>query len=234
MRIESVNVTIPAWVLIVCAALLVGVGAVAWYYFLDANDAKMVGFVGGIVSGLLIFILTFAMSVGPLRKLDRFERMGIQNLLENRHEKSYYAGVLVGARKIVRVMGASCTRFVDDFLDIENEDHSLIEAIQKHNRLRIQLLIPDDDHISDDAKARVPAMLRKLEKVHAQFGDRVQIRRFPEKAQHSFIISDDQLIAGPVFEGDNSRHAPAVHVVMSTRYAQKYDDFFERVWNSCA
>lgn len=234
MRIESATVTVPAWALIVCVALITCVGSVAWYYFVDANDAKMVGIVGGIVSGLIIFILTFVISVWPLRKLDRFERMGIKNLLENRHEKSYYAGVLLRARKVVRVMGASCTRFADDFLDPENEDHILIDALQKYNRLQIQLLIPDDQHLSDDAKTRLPMMLRKLEKVQAQFGERVQMRRFPEKAHHSFIIADDHLIAGPVFEGDKSRYAPAVHVAMSTRYGQKYSDYFERIWDSCA
>jgi hypothetical protein len=47
-------------------------------------------------------------------------------------------------------MGASCTRFVEDFLDSQNEDHVLIDALQRNKKLRVQLLIPDDSHLDND------------------------------------------------------------------------------------
>lgn len=233
MRIESLKISVPAWLLIVVVGVAICIGASVWYYLLDADSPKMIGLVGGVVSGLLVFVLTFVVSIQPLLKLDRFEKMGIRNVLQNRHDKAYYAKVLVKARKTIKVTGASCTRFVDDFLDMENEDRLLISALQKYDRLQIQLLMPDDTHVSDEARARLPSMFRKLDRVRENFGQRVQVRRFCGPAHHSFIIADEELVAGPIFQGDKSKYAPAVHVAMFTKFGEKYDEYFDLVWNSC-
>jgi hypothetical protein len=159
--------------------------------------------------------------------------MGVKGILDNRHDKDYYARILTKAEKTVRVMGASCSRFVDDFLDTQNDDRVLVDALRMHPRLRVQLLIPDNRHISEHAEARIPMLMQKLGGLAEEFGSRVELRRFSNKAHHSFVISDGELIAGPVFEGDTSKHAPAVHISMSTRFAEKFDEHFQKVWDSC-
>ena len=50
---------------------------------------------------------------------------------------------------------------------------------------------------------------------------------------HSFVVADDDLVAGPVFDDDNSRHAPAVHVATGTPFGQKYSTYFGSLWD-CA
>ncbi len=67
--------------------------------------------------------------------------------------------------------------------------------------------------------------------VKARFGDRVELRRFDDAARHSLVIADNDLVAGPVFDDDKSRHAPAVHVGIETVFGQKYYSHFETVWN---
>lgn len=232
MDIVTEKWILPKWLaFLIIFCFLTGLLSV-WYYKVDGADVKLVGLIGGLVSGLLVFILTFITTINPLQKLDKFEKMGIRAVLANRHDKAYYQKIVVGSRKVVRVMGASCTRFVDDFLDRESDDKVLIDAMRAHQKLVIQLLIPNDAFMEAESKARVPGMLRKLVKLKAEFGDRVELRRFDERAQHSFVIVDNELIAGPIFESDKSKHGPAVHVAMTTHFAQKYSQHFDDIWSA--
>lgn len=233
MSFELEKIAIPKWVILILVVLGITIGASVWYYVVDANAAKTVGILGGLISGFVVFLLTFVVSIRPFQRLDRYEKMGVKGILNNRHDKEYYGDILTKAEKIVRVMGASCTRFVDDFLDMQSDDRVLVDALKMHQRLSIQLLIPDNRHISEHAKVRIPILLQKLDRLATEFGSRVELRRFSDTAHHSFVIADGELIAGPVFEGDTSKHAPAIHISMSTRFAQKYDEHFQLVWDSC-
>jgi hypothetical protein len=230
---ETENISIPKWLLLALIAGVVAVAAGIYYYHLDPNNVKQVGLVGGVIAGLVVFLLTYAGSIRPLQNLTRYEKMGVRGLLSNRHDKAYYAAILSKAERSVHVMGASCTRFVEDFLDYQSDDHILIDALQRNKKLRVQLLIPDDSHITENAKARFPMLEQKLKALRSEFGERIELRRFPAKAQHSFVSSDDDLIAGPVFDGDESKYAPAIHVSISTRFAQKYHEYFEKLWSKC-
>lgn len=231
---EARNTSIPTWFLIVLmVAVVTSASAIYYFLYLDPNDAKLVGLVGGVISGGLVFLLTYIVSAQPLRDLARYEQMGIRGVLASRHDKAYYAALVSKARRSVQVMGASCTRFVEDFLDSQSEDHVLLDALRRNQALYVQLLIPDDQHIAESAKPKLPGLFRKLEGLKQEFGARIELRRFPAKAQHSFVSIDDDLVAGPIFQDNESRYAPAVHVAMSTRFAQKYNDHFETVWKAC-
>lgn len=230
---EDQKTSVPKWALIVVLVTITVMVASVVYYYLDPNDAKLVGLVGGVISGGFVFLLTYIVSIQPLKDLARYQRMGIRDVLANRHDKTYYAALVSKARRSVQVMGASCTRFVDDFLDPQSEDHALIDALQRSPNLYVQLLIPDDEHIAEGSKSRLPGLFQKLEALKPLFGTRIELRRFRANAQHSFVSVDDDLIAGPIFQDNESKYAPAVHVAMSTRFAEKYNNHFETVWNAC-
>lgn len=230
MNFITGKIWIPLWSVLVTALTALTIAGFIWYYALNDNNVKLVGLVGGIVSGLVVAIFTFVISIRPLQELDQFQKMGIKALLANRHDQIYYGRVVRGAEKEVCVMGASCTRFVEDFLDMESDDKVLIDALRQHRHLRVQLLVPDEAHMAPEAEARRGIVDRKLGALKSEFGDRVELRRFPRAAQHSFVISDDDLITGPIFESDKGKYAPAVHVAMSTLFAQKYKEHFDHVW----
>jgi hypothetical protein len=234
MNIETSKITISTWLIILLAFLCLTIAAAVWYFYLEESNIKLIGLVGGVVSGLIVSILTFVTSIRPLQRLAQYERMGIKNILTNRHDKTYYSQPLARAEKSICVMGASCTRFVEDFLDSQSDDRVLVESLRRHRKLNVQLLAPDHDHLSADAKLGTARLERKLEALRVEFGDRVQLRRFPNIARHSFVIADDDLIAGPIFEEDDSKYAPAVHLRMSTPFGQKYKDYFDRIWSGCA
>ncbi|MER9305900.1 hypothetical protein NKJ06_10050 [Mesorhizobium sp. M0293] len=233
MNFELDKIRVPLWLILTIAITIAAFGLGCWYYRIDPSSTKLLGFVGGIVTGLIVYLATFLTLLRPIQELDKFRRMGIKALLANRHDQNYYRDLVVGSRRRVDVMGASCSRFVQDFLDIESDDKVLVDALIKYSQLKVRLLIPDEKHMGDDAKHRARDMLSKIALLRKQFDGRVELRRFADHAHHSFVLVDADLVAGPIFEGDKSRYAPAVHVAAETVFGRKYDDHFETVWNSC-
>jgi hypothetical protein len=231
---ETEKVPVPLWALMLVSLLLVMAVMAVWYFFLDDQSVKMMGLVGGIVSALVVSILTFAMTIRPIQQLDRYERMGIKAVLRNRHDKDYYRRIVGEAQKDVRVMGASCTRFIEDFLDAKSDDRVLVDALRLHRNLTVRLLAPQEQYLAESAKARSRDVDKLLEPLRQEFGDRIEIRRFPERATHSVVIVDENLIAGPIFKDDKSKYAPAVHLAMSTDFARKYSEHFDDVWQTSA
>lgn len=230
MSLETGTTRVPNWIMVTGGVLIVTAVFGFWYYKADPADTKLVGFLGGIATGLVVYLATFLTVLGPLRELDRFHRMGIRGLLENRHEQLYYRRLVKKGRQRVDVMGASCSRFVRDFLDPDADDKVLIDALNKHGQLKVRLMIPNDANMTSEARDNARHMLALVERIRATFDNRVEVRRFNDAARHSFVLVDGDLVAGPVFDGDRSRHAPAVHVAVETAFGQKYSIYFEKLW----
>lgn len=232
MSIETEKVALPLWLLILVGVVAVTIMMAVWYYWIDEQNVKMIGIVGGVVSGLVVAILTSATTVRLVQKVDHYNQMGIKAVLRNRHDKEYYRSLISRAKKDVRVMGASCTQFIEDFLDVKSDDKVLVEALRINTALRVRLLIPDEQHMAENAKARSQALDEPIKLLKREFKSRFEIRRFAGQAAHSVVIVDDDLLAGPIFEVDKSKHAPAVHVAMSTDFARKYSEHFDEVWEA--
>ena len=230
MNFETDKVRVPLWLIWTIAVVLATAACGVWYYEVDATSTKALGLAGGLLTGLLVYLATFLTLLRPIQELDRFHRMGIKALLANRHEKGYYRQLVARSKFRVDVLGASCRRFVLDFLDQASDDAVLVDALNKNPNLKVRLLIPTDAYMGDEAKSGVAATLNRVEELQNRFGSRVELRRFDDKARHSFVMADSDLVAGPVFEDDNSRHAPAVHVEVGTSFGQKYSAYFEDLW----
>lgn len=232
MNIETDRLPVPLWMIYTLCLLGVTVGIGVWYATLDANDAKWLGLVGGLLTGLIVYLCTFVTLLRPINELDRFHRMGIKMLLSHRHEKDYYRKLLEDSRYKVDVLGASCSRFVRDFLDPDDDHAILINALNRRRQLRVRLLIPTDAHMSDEARNNTVATLKKLAALKQTFGDRIELRRFDDAARHSFVVTDEDMVAGPIFEEDKSKYAPAVHVLTRTPFGEKYSGYFESLWET--
>jgi hypothetical protein len=231
MNFEQLRLNLPAWAVFL-AALVAICSLIAVYYFeIDDSQIKIIGLVGGVLAGLVVYILTFLTILSPLKELDRFRRMGVKNLLMNRHDRDYYRDLVKDASRSVAVMGASCTRFVDDFLDEENDDKVLFDALSRQSGLQVRFLIPSEEFMTKDSNDRVVKMVPKISKISGHFNGRIQLRRFNESARHSFVLVDDELVAGPIFDNDRSKHAPAVHVSTTTPFGRKHEQYFEEIWN---
>jgi hypothetical protein len=234
MNFETDRFRVPLWLILTAGLSLVTIGIAYWYYKVDPTDSKLLGLVGGLLTGLIVYLFTYITLLRPIIELDQFHRMGIKALLSNRHDKDYYRRLLDTSRYKADVLGASCNRFVRDFLDPDDDDAILIDALNRRRQLRIRLLIPTDAHMSQEGKNATAATMTTLAALKSTFGNRIELRRFDHEARHSFVISDDDLVAGPIFEEDKSRHAPAVHVLTRTLFGQKYSAYFEKLWDSAA
>lgn len=226
------RIPVPLWLIYAGAIVVVIAGLGYWYERIEPTNSKGLTLIGGIFTGLVVYLATFLTILRPFRELDRFRRMGIKALLPNRHDQAYYRELVVTSRLRVNVMGASCSRFVRDFLDLNSDDKVLIDALTRNSHLKVRLLIPTDTFMSEDERGSTSRTLAQIAAVRERFGGRVQLRRFNDKARHSFVIVDNDLVAGPIFENDMSRHAPAVHVATETVFGEKYYAHFEAVWNS--
>jgi hypothetical protein len=230
MNFEIGKVRTPLWLILTIAISAATAGVGYWYYKVNTASIKELGLAGGILTGLLVYLATFLTLLRPIIELDRFHRMGIKALLANRHDKDYYRKLVKNSKFKVDVLGASCSRFVRDFLDPDDDDAVLIDALNKNRSLRVRLLIPTDRHMGDEARSATAATLKRMAVLQQRFSGRVELRRFDDVARHSFVVADDDLVAGPVFDDDKSRHAPAVHVVTGTMFGQKYSAYFESIW----
>ena len=220
--------SVPLWLVIL--VILIAVISLSVMVFFLSDNQKLSALLGGAVGGMLVYIANFISETWALRQVAKFQAMGVKNVLANRHDKIYYRRVLANASRDVKVMGASCSRFIDDFLDPDSDDRILIDRLQQCPSLSVQLLIPDDCNINSEAQDRFNLVADKLTKIDVRFKGRVGLRRFSHKARHSFVISDDDLIAGPIFAEERSKHAPAVHVKTSTPFGEKYLEYFKWTW----
>lgn len=231
MTLDLQRFQVPFWLIWSAGVALVTAIFVYWYWRIDAGDVKLLGFVGGVATGLSVYLLTYLTVLPPIMQLDRFRRMGIKGLLANRHDQAYYRNFVARSRIRVDVMGASCSRFVRDFLDVESDDKVLVDALSKHRNLKVRMLIPDDAHMGQEAQSCVTTTIGQVALVQERFPRRVELRRFKDEVRHSFVLTDSDLIAGPVFDDNLSRHAPAVHVNADTLFGQKYSAYFDAEWD---
>ncbi|MGO6705274.1 hypothetical protein [Rhizobium leguminosarum] len=227
---EKFKAPIPVWLLLVFVVVVLCGMTGAWLYWID--DAKWGGVIAGLFTGFVLFLFGLITQVFVFRKLDKYEQMGVKNLFQNRHEKELYRPIVKEARERVLVTGASATRFIGDFLDQESEDRTLVDALRTRRKLVVKILVPDDANMGADAKSRWLSRQKKVESLKEEFGDRFEIRRFSRDARHSFVVVDNDFVGGPVFEGDESQYAPAIHVDARTAYGRKHIEYFDRLWNS--
>ena len=201
--------------------LLLGLIIVTVLFFC-VDNAKWSAFLGGISGGLFGVTITFLFSMYEYGAIDRYRALGVLDILADRRDTSYYKNIVKDAKEIVQVMGTSCARFIEDFADADSDEHVLIDALKKHDNLKITLLAPTKECMDDNSKLNFEAGKEKLDKLQDRFPDRVFLKRYNFEPRHSLVRVDSDLIVGPVFQGVESKNSPAIHLTTDSAYAQKY------------
>lgn len=228
------KLTIPYYVVFLIVLVGVTLLSAALYFYVDPSNGKMIGFLGGVLSGLVVFFLTFITWVPAIGKLRKYEELGVVNVLSNRHETQYYSEFVRGAKIGVNVMGSSCSRFVEDFLDLRKENAALVLALRENPNLHVRLLAPEAKSLGDEAKGKLTVLSSQIAELSQEFGERVKLKRFKGKAEHSIVAVDGAVIAGPIFPHSLSKYSPAVHARMSCRFSKEYMRFFDDLWGESA
>ncbi|MEW8460389.1 MAG: hypothetical protein AB2653_08810, partial [Candidatus Thiodiazotropha endolucinida] len=209
---------------------LILIAAVTLYLFFGTEDPKLSTIIGGICGGVIVYIISFLISIYEYRSIDRFRELGVKEVLPNRRGTDYYAELLGEASEIVVVTGTSCSRFIDDFANNDNDDHVLLDALRKNKGLNVKLMVPLEKYMDELSKTKFASGEEKLRKLLSDFPGRIEMRRFNHEPRHSFVRVDKDLVVGPVFVETESQDSPAIHLDVNSAYAGKYLHDFDRVW----
>lgn len=216
-------------------AILAGLfllAAVTLYLFFGTTNQKLSTIIGGICGGVVVYIISFLISIYEYRSIDRFRELGVKEVLPNRRGTDYYSELVSEAGEIVIVTGTSCSRFIDDFANKENDNHVLLDALRKNKGLHVKFMVPAEKYMDERSKIKFSAGEEKLRRLLADFQGRIEMRRFGHEPRHSFVRVDNDLVVGPVFVETESQDSPAIHLDVNSAYAGKYLRDFDRVWAS--
>jgi len=224
------KVTVSKSALFVFLIIALTIGAIQWARIVP--EEKWLGpVVYGLASGLIVYLFSFITGVYSLNEIERNKDMGVLAVLPNRHDKEYYRKYLSKARKEVLVLGASGTRFLNDFLDPQKEDKIMYSFLQNNERAKLKILVPTDEYMSSKSKASWDMQSDLRSTLLEKLGDRIEFRRFDEPPHLSFVVVDDEIITGPIFPGVESEYLPVIHIKRNNDYSEKHVQYFERLWN---
>ncbi len=206
------------------------IAAVTLYLFFGTEDPKLSTLIGGICGGVIVYIISFLISIYEYRNIDRFRELGVKEVLPNRRDTDYYGKLVSEASEIVIVTGTSCSRFIDDFANESNDNHVLVDVLRKNKGLEVKFMVPSEEHMDMLSRTKFSSGEKKLKKLLADFPDHIEVRRFDHDPRYSFVRVDKDLIVGPVFAGKESKDSPAIHLDVNSAYAGKYLHDFDHVW----
>lgn len=217
-----------SWAILIGLVLL---ASILLYLFYGSNDPKQSTLIGGISGGVIVYIIGFLISIQEYRNIDRFRELGVKEVLPNRRGTQYYSKLVSESNETVIVIGTSCSRFIDDFANKDNDNHVLIDALQKNKGLNVKFMVPAEQYMDELSKKKFVLGEAKLRRLLSEFPDRIEMRRFNHEPRYSFVRVDNDLIVGPVFAETESKNSPAIHLDVNSSFAGKYLYDFDRVWD---
>lgn len=232
---KKLSISMPWAIVIVTILLLIVFGAITIIMTdksILAKEGPLWVFATGLVSGLVVTLAQFCLSWADAKAIDRFRRMGVENVLTTRDEEAYYGTLIKTARSQVDVLGSTATRLMQDFADLSSpkaEKRTLEEALKNGVQVRILVAAPTQLGAGDKNKCQVNR--KNFETLAAKYQNFI-VRYFDTVPIASFVRADHELVVGPLLPGVESKHTPALHVYNSSPYAVSYLKYFEVIWNT--
>lgn len=232
---KKLSISMP-WAIVAVTSLLLGAFGALSILMTDkgllANEGPLWVFASGVVSGLVVTLAQFCLGWADAKAIDRFRRMGVENVLTTRDEEAYYGSLIKTARSQVDVLGSTATRLMQDFADPKSpkaEKRALIETLKNGVPIRILVAAPSQLDASDQYK--YPINRKRFEAIADQYPN-FEVRYFDDTPIASFVRADHQLVVGPLLPGVESKHTPALHVYNHSPYAASYLIYFEKTWTT--
>lgn len=230
---KKLSISTPWAIVTVTVLLLAAFGAISILMTdkgILANEGPVWVFASGVVSGLVVTLAQFCLSWADAKAIDRFRRMGVENVLTTRDEEVYYGKLIQSARSQLDVLGSTATRLMQDFADPNSpkaEKRALIEALKNGVPVRILVAVPARLDNGDQYKYSLNR--NRFEDIAGKYPN-FKVRYFDATPIASFVRADHELVVGPLLPGVESRHTPAMHVYNHSPYAASYLNYFENTW----
>jgi hypothetical protein len=232
---KKLSISLPWAIVTVTVLLLAAFGALSILMTdkgILANEGPVWVFSSGVVSGLVVTLAQFCLSWADAKAIDRFRRMGVENVLTTRDEEAYYGKLIQSARSQLDVLGSTATRLMQDFADSNSpkaEKRALIEALKNGVPVRILVALPA--RLDADDRYKYPVNRNRFEAIAEKYPN-FKVRYFDATPIASFVRSDHELVVGPLLPGVESKHTPALHVYNHSPYAASYLNYFEETWTT--
>lgn len=230
---KKFSISMP-WAIVAVTVILLGIFSAISIIFTKKSILESEGplwvFASGVVSGLIVTLAQFCLTWADAVAIDRFRRMGVENILTTRDDATYYGPLIKRARSQLDVLGSSATRLMEDFADInspKDEKRALIDALKNQIPVRILVAAPEQLDIDDAYKYMVN---RKRFETIAEKYPNFEVRYFHTMPLAAFVRVDHELVVGPLLPGVASKHTPALHVYNHSPYASSYLNYFEETW----
>ena len=230
---KKLSISMPWAIVVVTILLLMIFGAISILMTeksILTNEGPLWVFASGVVSGLVVTLAQFCLSWADAKAIDRFRRMGVENVLTTRDEEAYYGKLIQTARSQVDVLGSTATRLMLDFADLNSpkaEKRALIEALK--NDVPVRILVAAPAQLDPSDKYKYPVNRKRFEDIAALYSN-FEVRYFDSTPIASFVRADHELVVGPLLPGVESKHTPALHVYNHSPYAASYLKYFEKTW----
>jgi hypothetical protein len=215
--------------------VLIALAISAMLYYTDANaDARYIGVLSGLVTGLGIAAIQFFTQYIEQNTLAEYKKHGLDEFLPNRKDAEYYRKLIKQTEvgdKIV-VVGVTCNRLLDDFANPTNEQsQDLLEAMARN--VDVTLLLPKvgylvEPNLSDFNNKTLP----KAQAIEAQYPSNFKIRYYDFEPSHSIFLAGSYCIVGPIFKNIPSRNTPAIKFHKDGRYIKPYLQYVNETINN--
>ena len=232
---KKLSISTPWAIVTITVLLLVAFGAISILMTdkgILANEGPVWVFASGVVSGLVVTLAQFCLSWADAKAIDRFRRMGVENVLTTRDEEVYYGKLIQSARSQLDVLGSTATRLMQDFADPNSpkaEKRTLIEALK--NGVPVRILVAAPARLDTCDLYKYPVTRKRFEAIADTYAN-FEVRYFHTTPIASFVRADHELVVGPLLPGVESKHTPALHVYNHSPYAASYLNYFEKTWTT--
>ncbi|WP_440856615.1 hypothetical protein [Pseudomonas syringae] len=234
MEISKLRFVVQAPILY-CTVLVVITATIgAMLYYTDAKaDARYIGILSGLVTGLAIAAIQFFTQYIEQNTLAEYKKHGLDEFLPNRKDAKYYRKLIkqtVVGDKIV-VVGVTCNRLLDDFANPSNtHSQDLLEAMARN--VDVTLLLPKtrylvEPNLSDFNNKTLPT----AQAIAAQHPSNFKILYYDFEPSHSIFLAGSYCLVGPIFKNIPSRDTPAIKFHKDGLYIKPYIQYINETIN---
>jgi len=232
---KKLSISMPWAIVTVAVLLLLAFGAIT-ILMTDksvlAKEGPLWVFASGVVSGLVVTLAQFCLSWADAKAIDRFRRLGVENVLMTRDEEAYYGKLIKTARSQIDVLGSTATRLMQDFADPNSpkiEKQALIHALK--NGVPVRILVADSARLDAGDLYKYQLNRKRFQAIAEKYSN-FEVRYFDTTPIAAFVRADHELVVGPLLPGVESKHTPALHVYNHSPYAASYLQYFEEAWKT--
>lgn len=215
-------------ILLFVLALIVSLIAV-----FNADDDNFRNIFISISAGLIIALIQFGLSWYEYITIDKYRRMGIKNIYDNKYKEEMYGEKIKNAKQKIYLMGNTAGKFLEDFANLSSRTSTkqvLIEKLEKGVEVRI---LVGAKHIFDGQEKRLRDYADAQEIV-SKLGDKYpnfECKYYIHEPTHSIFIFDNECFIGPIFSGISSFDIPFIHMYNESVFASNYIEYFNEEWN---